>query len=316
MEWRFHHGKASTVMAIVRPGIYLEQNRPRRSQFRVGRREPVRSVIVVHTAESGTDRFGADPRAENVARFIRDRSDPGSYHLLGDADSIIQLVRFDNEAFQDATGSNRWAIGISLAMNAADWPTLTTSRRTQFTDTAAQMAAIAARWLDDRDLPVPEARQLTKSQSDRRDASGFISHARRDPARRTDPGAGFPWTDFFRRYQQYVSNVGIVIGRDELIRQLQRLVGATPDGIVGPNTRRALNRNWLGRDDSFDSSVADTFTNNPRLIEWVQTRVNSVDGFSLTVDGRFGAATEEAVTELLNRGGVITADSYLELVER
>ncbi|MEM7323881.1 MAG: N-acetylmuramoyl-L-alanine amidase [Actinomycetota bacterium] len=302
-------------MAIVRPGIYLESNRPRRDQFRVGRREPVRSVIVVHTAESGTDRFGDDPRAENVARFIRDRQDPGSYHMIGDADSIVQLVRFENEAFQDGSGSNPWAIGISLAMNAADWGRLTTSRRTQFTDTAAQMAAIAARWLADRGLPLPEARQLTKTQSERADASGFISHARRDPLRRTDPGAGFPWSDFFRRYQQFLSNGGLGPDRDTLIRQLQRLVGVSADGIVGPLTIAALNRNWLGRDQSFDSSVADTFTNNPRVIEWVQTGLNRRDGVSLTVDGDFGPATEAAVVTVLDRGGVITAESFLQLVE-
>jgi len=302
-------------MAIVRPGIYLEDNPPRRDQFRSGRREPVRSVIVVHTAESGTDRFGADPRAENVARFIRDRADAGSYHLIGDADSIVQLVRFENEAFQDGSGSNPWAIGISLAMNAADWGGLSTSRRAQFTDTAAQMASIAARWLTDRGLPLPEARHLTKTQSELSGASGFISHARRDPTRRSDPGAGFPWSDFFQRYLQYVSNGGLGPDRDTLIRQLQRLVGVGDDGIVGPLTLAALNRNWLGRDDGFDPSVADTFTNNPRVIEWVQTGINRRDGFSVTVDGQFGPATEAAVISLLNRGGVITAESFLELVE-
>lgn len=302
-------------MATVRSGVYLEDNPPRRSQFRVGRRQPVRSVIVVHTAESGTDRVGADPRAENVSRFIRDRTDAGSYHLVGDADSIVQLVRFENEAFQDGTGSNPWAIGISLAMNAGDWPGLDVARRTQFADTAAQMAAIAARWLGDRGLDIPEARQLTKTESDRLDASGFISHARRDPARRTDPGAGFPWTQFFQLYQQYLSNGSLDPSRDELVRQLQRLVGVSADGIVGPITMAALNRNWIGRDDSFDPSVADTFANNPRVVEWVQARINSQDGFSLTVDGNYGSASESAVTAFLRRGGVITAESFLQLTE-
>ena len=39
-------------MATVRDGIYLEDNPPARSQFRVGRRDPVKSVIVVHTADA------------------------------------------------------------------------------------------------------------------------------------------------------------------------------------------------------------------------------------------------------------------------
>jgi peptidoglycan hydrolase-like protein with peptidoglycan-binding domain len=301
-------------MATVRDGIFLEQNRPRRSQFRAGRRDPVKSVIVVHTAESGTDRSGPDPKAENVASFIQNRSDPGSYHLIGDADSIIQMIRFENEAFHDRTGSNRWAIGLSLAMNAADWSGLTASRRRELTETAAQMAAIAARWLDDRGLPLPAPQRLTKVQSDRSDASGFISHARRDPSRRTDPGTDFPWSEFFRLYQQQLSDGGVEPPPEALIRELQSLVGATPDGIVGPLTIAALNRNWLGRDESFDDSVADTFTNNPLVIEWVQARINAQPGFSVVVDGQFGPSTESAVKMLLGRGGVITAESFLTLV--
>lgn len=301
-------------MATVREGIYLEDNPPARSQFRVGRRSPVKPVIVVHTAESGTDRSGADPKAENVADFIRDRSSAGSYHLLGDADSIIQLVRFENEAFQDGTGSNRWAVGISLAMNATDWPSLTSARRTELTDTAAQMAFIAAQWFQSRGLAFPEARLLTKVESDGSSASGFISHARRDPTRRSDPGAAFPWFDFFRRYQDLLADGGLEPDREALIRQLQSLVGATPDGIIGPMTIAALNNNWLGRDESFDDSVAETFSNNPLVVEWVQKRIDAQEGFSLVVDGDFGPATEAAVIGFLGRGGVVSAESFVTLV--
>ncbi len=273
----------------------------------------MKSVIVVHTAEGGTYTVGADPKAENVANFIRNRSDAGSYHVLGDSDSIIQLVRFENEAYQDGTGSNRWAIGISLSMNSADWPNLTAARRSAFTTTAAEMAVIAARWLGDRGLAFPEARLLTKSQSDAPNASGFISHARRDPARRSDPGAQFPWTEFFRMYRQLLSNGSLEPTPEELTRELQALVGATPDGIIGPQTMAALNRNWLGNDDSFDESVADTFVNNPRVVEWVQARINAKDNFSVVVDGIFGPGTERAVTTCLDRGGVVTAESFIAL---
>jgi hypothetical protein len=295
--------------------VYLEDFPPTRSQFRVGRRQPVRPVIVVHTAESGTDTGGSDPKAESTAEFIRRRSTAGSYHLLGDRDSIIQLVRFDNEAFHDRTGSNVWALAISLAMDAADWPRLSAAVRGDLIDTAAQMAELAARWLDARGLGLPEPRLLTKAESDRDDASGFISHARRDPSRRSDPGAGFPWSDFFQAYRQRLSNDGLEPDPDVLVRQLQRLVGVSADGIVGPRTRAALNRNWLGFDDGFDPSVADTFVNNPRLVEWVQSRVNAQPGFALGVDGRYGRQTANAVQGLLRRGGVVTAESYLALTE-
>ncbi len=301
-------------MAIVRSGIYLEDNPPNRQQFRTGRRSALRSVIVVHTAESGTDTQGPDPKAENVANFIRNRTTAGSYHLLGDADSIIQLVDFKNEAFQDGTGSNAWAIGISLAMNAGDWSRISAARRTELVTTAAQMAAIAATWLKGRGLAAPAASLLTKTQSNRSTASGFISHARRDPSRRSDPGADFPWTQFFEIYERFLDDGNIPVDREGAVSQLQRLVGATADGIVGPQTMAALNRNWLGRDDSFDASVADTFTNNPRVIEWVQGRLNLSDGVTISVDGDFGPATEAAV-QTLDRGGIVAAESFLTLAE-
>ncbi len=299
-------------MAIVRDGIFLEQNRPNRSQFRVGRRSAVKPVIVVHTAESGTDRAGADPKAENVANFIQTRSTAGSYHLLGDADSIIQLVRFSNEAFQDGTGSNRWAIGISLAMNAADWTSISSSRRDELTDTAAQMASIAADWLVSQGLEAPAARRISKSESDRSSASGFISHAERDPSRRSDPGRNFPWSDFLDRYQLLVSGQRT---EDQLARELQRLIGVSADGDIGPISLAALNRNWLGRDETFDASVADTFMNNPALITWVQKRLIELNGAELEPDGEFGAQTERAVIQYLDRSGIVAAESYVSLLE-
>ena len=302
-------------MATVLSGIYLEDNRPRRSQFRRGRRASVKPVIVVHTAESGTDTSGPDPKAENVASFIRGRSTAGSYHLLGDSDSIIQLVRFENEAYQDGTGSNKWAIGISLAMNAADWPGLAADRRKELTETAAQMAVIAARWLKSQGRSFPEARLLTKAESDRSNASGFISHARRDPSRRSDPGAGFPWSDFFATYQRFLADEGFQITTDSLIRELQRAVGTTADGIVGVNTMAALNKNWLGDIDAFDPSVAATFTNNATVVRWVQRRLDSRDGLSVTVDGGYGPKTAAAAASALGKGGVVTAESFLALTK-
>lgn len=235
-------------MAVVAPGIYLEDNPPARSQFRAVRRSAVKSVIVVHTAESGTDFEGVDQKAENVARFIQRRRDPGSYHLIGDADSIIQLVRFESEAYQDGTGSNPWAIGMSLAVNAADWQKMTMARRLQFVDTAAQMAAIAARWLQSQGLPAPHPVQLTSAQSDRADACGFISHARRDPRRRSDPGLGFPWQLFFQQYDAHLNQTGGPTVADpspieEQTMDLQRLLiswgvdlgdsGPNDDGVDG-----------------------------------------------------------------------------------
>lgn len=257
-------------MATVRPGIYLEDYRPVRSQFRVGRRDPVRSVIVVHTAESGTDLDGPDPKAEGVANFIRNRSDAGSYHLLGDTDSIIQLVRFENEAYHDRTGSNRWAIGISLAMNAGDWPRLTPQRRTDLVATAAQMAGIAADWLEARGLERPQARLLTKLESDRVGACGFVTHAARDSGRRTDPGPAFPWTEFFEYYSKGSGSVTV----DE-IKELQQAVC-----LAG------FARAWWHDPDDPPRVAVDNFGAHARY-----------------VDGEYGRTTREDVLRAVRAAG-------------
>lgn len=250
------------MSAIVRPGIYLEDNPPKRSQYRVGRRASVKPVIVLHTAEGGTDRIGADPKAENTANFIRTRSTPGSYHLLGDRDSILQLVRFENEAYHDGTGSNPWSIGISLGMNAEDWNDLSDGAWNEFLDTMVQMAVIAALWLHEHGHGVPMAQRLTKKQSDRSDASGFLGHVDRDPARRTDPGANFPGTTFLGRYSTAINKaLKDTMDNPANWRALQTALlnlGYDPgplDGINGPKTKAALasaagihGTNWMAHE--------------------------------------------------------------------
>lgn len=103
--------------------------------------------------------------------------------------------------------------------------------------------------------------------------------------------------------------------RDELTRQLQRLVGVTADGDVGPQTRTALNRNWLGRPSSFDPSFSARLTNTPALVRWVQERVIAQGGPAVRVTGVFNAETETAVKAHLGRGGVVAAESYVRLLE-
>lgn len=178
---------------------WLDDNPPARDQFRFPRREEPSGVCVVHTAESTPDTTGADSGAENVARFIRDRPDPGSYHDLCDSDSAIQLVRYDAEAYHDATGSNPHSYGVSASTQAHRWSTLP---QAWVDGCVHQMAAAAARyahWLHQRSGIVIPARRISRSESELR-APGFISHAERDPERRTDPGASFPWGDFLSRF--------------------------------------------------------------------------------------------------------------------
>jgi hypothetical protein len=177
---------------------YLIEHPPAQRQFRERGRKPT-GLIVIHTAESIPDWVDADAGAEGVARFIQGRSDFGSYHLLVDSDSIILLVPLDLQAYGDGTGSNPFAVHVSAATQADKWPKAPEEWRRETVKNMAEAAARAARWLDlEHNVTVP-MRRVTKAQSDQGQA-GFISHAERDPARRSDPGKDFPWDLFLREF--------------------------------------------------------------------------------------------------------------------
>jgi hypothetical protein len=180
---------------------WLREHPPARSQYRVGRRARPTGCTVVHTAEGVLDTVGPDTGAEATADFIRRRDTPGSYHDLVDSDSAIWLVRYGDEAYQDGTGSNPWALSISFALKTTDWARLTPERRDAF----LRQGAIAFRrqqaWLRAHGHPTTPLRRISKAQSDAGQA-GFISHGERDPDRRSDPGRDFPWTRFFEFCQE------------------------------------------------------------------------------------------------------------------
>ncbi len=103
--------------------------------------------------------------------------------------------------------------------------------------------------------------------------------------------------------------------RDDLIRELQALVGATPDGDIGPITRAALNRNWCGRSDAFDPSFAERLTNDDEIVRWTQRRLVAQGRSEVVEDGDFGAVTEAAAIAALARGGVVAAESFEALLD-
>lgn len=302
-------------MAEVREGIYLEENRPRKTQFR-NRRAAIRPVIVLHTAESGTSPSYPDNKAEGVAGFISRRTTYGSYHLVGDKDSIIQLVQFSKAAFGDGTGSNEFAIHISLAMNAADWSKLSTSDRNAYLDTMVQMAVIAAHWLRDNGYGTPENVELSQYRSGRSNANGFITHGKRDPGRRSDPGPDFPMEEFLRRYEAAVTGnpTTPVDPNTSNLKDLQKLLGVPETDKVDSATRAALKGRWIGLRSDFGSEVAGQLENDQGLVEWVQTRLNQRYGHELKPDGVYGPLSKAAAVQSLGKaGGIIDSGLYLWL---
>lgn len=180
---------------------WLNDNPPARSQYRHPRREAPSGVIAVHTAENTPDYVAFDGGAEAVARFIRDRDTPGSYHELVDSDSGINLVDYGDEAFHDGTGTNPHSFGLSVATRADVWPLAPKAWRDGAVEQAAQRAARYARWIKDRRGIVVPARRITATQARAR-VPGFVTHAELDPTRRTDPGKAFPFADFLERFEE------------------------------------------------------------------------------------------------------------------
>lgn len=220
--------------------IYLEDHPPRTRQFRFPRRATPSGLIVVHTAESILDAIGEDTGAEGVASFIENRLDFGSYHTLVDSDSIIRMVAFNAEAFGDGTGSNPFAIHISFACRTTDWVKMTPAQQDAYLRNGAKAAAEAARWLKiNHGVTVP-AMRISKADSDRR-LPGFISHAERDPARRSDPGLMFPWVKFMRYFREEMDGTPpkrirttiTEIGK-EITRVRNARKAATARGEMGP----------------------------------------------------------------------------------
>lgn len=235
-------------------------------------------MCVLHTAENTPDTVATDGGAEAVANFIRGRADPGSYHDLVDSDSGIQLVRYDCEAFQDGTGSNAHAWGGSVATRADFWPLAPKAWRDGAIHQLAAAAARYAHWIKaTHGITVP-ARRITRAESERR-MPGFISHAERDPTRRTDPGKAFPWNQFLAEY-------ALLADRPQ------------PPATPRPKTTPAGSGTRLLKRGTRGSDVA----------AW-QTILQGA-GHNIAADGIFGPATETA-TKTFQRALGVTPDGIV-----
>lgn len=217
--------------------IYLETHRPRRSQFGP-RGRTASGIIVMHTAESTPDTIGIDQGAEGVAAFIAGRAEAGSYHRICDADTIVPLVRFSNAAWGDGTGSNSHAIHISAATQAARWPHLPRDWVEGTVRNMARAAHEASDYVESiHKIRIP-AKRVSRAVSDQ-PGEGFISHGERDPGRRSDPGAAFPWEMFFDFYTDLERGGSVA----------PKPVETDEDPTRGPNIDLALRRINRALDD-------------------------------------------------------------------
>ncbi len=158
-------------------------------------------VIGVHTSEAPTDFEGPDFNAENNAAFIGRRTDYGSYHTTGDADSILPLVHPRYAAWADTT-NNAHAMSVSGCLQAARWLEMTPERRRAV---VVNMAVAAARMVRtavaDGYLAAPTpARRITAAEAISGSRPGFYGHGETNPGTRYDPGQHFDWDLFLDTY--------------------------------------------------------------------------------------------------------------------
>jgi hypothetical protein len=126
--------------------------------------------------------------------MIARRADWGSYHRLVDSDSIIDMLPWEYEAWQD-TETNNWAVGISAALRTSDWLTMPADRADRVYRNLAACAADFVRYMQGKGVVVP-LRRISGAEA-RAKVPGFCAHGDSGVAR-SDPGAAFDWARFFR----------------------------------------------------------------------------------------------------------------------
>lgn len=171
-------------------------------------------TVIVHTAECAADNIGEDTSAEGCANMIANRADYGSYHRLVDSDSIIRMLPWEYEAWQD-TETNNWAVGISAALRTSDWLTMPADRRERVYRNLADCAAEFVTYMRAKGIEVPRVR-ISGAQA-RAGVPGFCAHGDSGVAR-SDPGAAFDWNKFFNYTNQALEAVTAqgTIQEDEL----------------------------------------------------------------------------------------------------
>lgn len=149
-------------------GYYLIDNPPARSQGAKPRWEPANGMVGVHTTEGALDAVAPDSGAQNVANFIRTRSDPGSYHEIHDSDDYVVMLPDDWMTWHTAAANlNGPAWGISAACRSTEWSVDPWHPNYWWTITviASMGRSIRAYWERNGYDVASSARWLTKDQA-------------------------------------------------------------------------------------------------------------------------------------------------------
>jgi peptidoglycan hydrolase-like protein with peptidoglycan-binding domain len=236
---------------------YLIDNPPASKQFWPSRNNGLSGGVVIHTTEGA----GGDTAAENTAGFISRRSDPGSYHMVVDTDSSVAMMPDDYVAFGvAASGFNSTCWMIAIAARSSDLNP--DDPRTQ-AEVDRMGAEIVAFW-QRNGFDVAEASRFIGE--DVKNRPGLAHHGDVQPADRSDA-----WS---RREDRWIfdslllqaierhsgstpavlptptqpvpvapDTVWRVGSTGDKVRDIQKVVGVSQDGVFGPQTEAAV-RQW------------------------------------------------------------------------
>lgn len=136
------------------------------------------------------DSVGEDTGAENVAAYIARRQEPGSYHILVDSDSVVELLPPTATAFHcAASGYNGVTVGVSYACRTVDlepdsgW----------FRAATELLAGTIVRWWREAGIDPVAGSQFVPA-GDTRLRPGLSTHGEAQPVDRSDA-----WTRHPRR---------------------------------------------------------------------------------------------------------------------
>ena len=254
--------------------------------------------IVAHTAENTPDYIGQDGGAEAVASFQSRVERPSSYHEIGDSDSYVTMLPDEAVAF-GARGANADGWHYSFATRAYLWMGKPQSWIDQAINIGARRCALRAKA---HDIPV---RRLTRAQYEA-NQRGFVAHADVDPARRSDPGPGFPWGKFLKLVATYMEDPMATLDDEDvaaIAEAVTRSVWEHPVGRSGDTHSYTLSR---ARADAaaaralVEGLASDASIDQSTLAQKIAERVN-VDVEALAATLGHPANATEVADELARR---------------
>lgn len=189
---------ATGFFLLDHPQVLQQYTYPRRNNDKLS------GTCIVHTSEWSTDFVGADASAEDCAWYMTRRTTYGAYHTMVDSDSIIEMVPYEYEAWQDSE-TNNWAVGISASLQAQHWTEVEYNRRLRIYRNLAKAAADFVIYMRDAKRITVPLRRITGAEA-RSKVPGFCAHGDSGIGR-TDPGKNFNWTLFFQYTKEEINRI-------------------------------------------------------------------------------------------------------------